>query len=179
MRAAAPIAGGTQRSWPRRCCLVAPHASGQDQNASSGGAGSATQQSERRRAVVGPYSGWPPRKPPVGDCGRSLSLARCRLLCAWLASLPSLASAPLATSLCQRRVADAEVRRTSAGPDSSAAHSLMRALLREKDRKCHTTIESWDTSWRNDSVLPLQILRWSRARMTLRRTSRPRDSQRG
>ena len=85
----------------------------------------------------------------------------------------------VASSFSQRRVADGEVRRTTAGPDSSAAHSSMRRRLRAKERKCHTTIESRDMSWRKDSLLPLQTVRRSRARTTLRRRSRPRESHRG
>lgn len=64
-------------------------------------------------------------------------------------------------------------------PSGCASHSLARARLRAKLRKCHTRIESSDTIWRRVSRLPLQISVRRTHRDTVRRTSRPRLSHRG
>jgi hypothetical protein len=86
-----------------------------------------------------------------------------------------LARSPLSHSSVWRD----DVKRKTGGAAGSLHHRRIRWLLRLKDLKCHTMIESRENSPRNDSRFPLQINRRSNRRVTVLRTSRCRENQRG
>lgn len=65
------------------------------------------------------------------------------------------------------------------GPSGDAAQARIRLRLRAKERKCQTMIESRLRIVRHVSTLPLQMGSRVTALRIVRRTSRPRDSQRG